>query len=118
MKVLTIAEKIVFDHSDNYGLCLRIRHSEDPNDVFGFTYLSDTELDIPSGLYRHFKGGKYKTVGVTFRKKTSEMLIVYEQLYDSETYPKGTLWARPINDFFGKKEIDGKEVPRFEYIGE
>lgn len=74
--------------------------------------------DLPSGKYRHFKGGDYLFVGVSHYRMTGEYLVVYKPLYNSRDYPGGTLWCRPLGDFLGKKKVGNVEVPRFEYIKE
>lgn len=67
------------------------------------------------GLYRHYKGQHYLVTGVCKHSETLEDLVVYETLYDNEL---SKLWVRPIGMFLEKVEVDGKKVPRFEYIGD
>ena len=74
--------------------------------------------EIRLGKYRHFKGNEYEVIGVARHSETLEKLVIYKSLYESERYPKGTLWARPLSLFLSKKRIDDKEVPRFEYLGD
>lgn len=108
------------------------------------------------GIYRHFKGKKYRVIGVGKLGKSigtdgllgvgrysegdnSEVYIygrgnsfvlegnipkdlegvIYEQLYDSDCgdFKKGALWIRPLEMFLQAVPADGREVPRFEYIG-
>lgn len=75
--------------------------------------MNETMQKIELGIYEHFKGGKYKVLGVAKHSETLEDLVVYEALYDN---PRSTLWVRPYNDFIGDKEIDGKKVKRFKFI--
>lgn len=65
------------------------------------------------GIYKHYKGGLYKLIGVATHSETLEKLAVYEHL-DEKT--KGELWVRPLEMFTAQIEIDGKVMPRFEYI--
>ena len=107
----------------NYDHIGEVVHTENLKDVFDVVQsLSVEEENIPEGLkeglWKHFKPGKtYEVIGIAYREKTGEALVIYKSLYDSEKYPKGTLWGRPIDDFLGTKEVNSVEVPRFEYIG-
>lgn len=106
------------------GIGERVIHTEDLSDTFVvLKSLLDEEENIPEGLFegkwKHFKLGKtYEVIGVAYRKKTKEYLVIYKSLYDSEKYPKGTLWGRPTHEFLGTRKVGGVEVPRFEYIGD
>ena len=70
---------------------------------------------IRNGKYRHFKGGMYKVLGIVKNSETLEDLVLYETLYEN---PKSKLWVRPVNMFSEKVELNGKMVPRFEYLKE
>ena len=67
---------------------------------------------IKLGKYRHFKGNEYKVIGVAKHSETLEKLVLYQALYGSHD-----LWARPLNMFIEEVQINGKKVPRFEYVG-
>lgn len=68
------------------------------------------------GKYRHSKTGNfYRVIGVALHSETQEELVVYECLYDN---PKSKLWVRPKSMFLEEVEIDGKMVPRFEFVEE
>ena len=43
--------------------------------------------------------------------------VIYEQHYDSDLFKKGSSWVRPLEMFLETVKVDGKEVPRFTYIG-
>ena len=68
---------------------------------------------IQLGNYRHYKGKDYKVIGVAKHSETSEKLVVYQKLYDNYS-----MWVRPYSMFTENIELNGKTVPRFEYIGE
>ena len=69
---------------------------------------------IKSGqIWQHFKGGKYQIIAVAKHSETLEDLVIYEALYDNVT---SKCWARPLADFLGTKNIEGKEVQRFKII--
>lgn len=70
------------------------------------------------GIYKHFKGGKYKVLGVAIHTETEEPLVIYQALYKSENFEEGALWARPVSMFMGTKNINGEDIQRFEYLGE
>lgn len=63
--------------------------------------------------YRHFRGKKYRVLGVAKHTETEEELVVYQALGgERET------WARPKKMFLEKVSRDGKTFYRFEYSGE
>lgn len=64
------------------------------------------------GKYRHYKGKEYEVVGIAKHSETLEELVVYRALYGNHD-----LWVRTLEMFTGEVEIDGKKVPRFEYVG-
>jgi len=72
-------------------------------------------MEIRQGIYRHYKGNKYRVLGVALQSETLEKLVIYEALYENKL---GKLWARPIQMFEETIEINGKKIPRFEYLGE
>jgi hypothetical protein len=70
---------------------------------------------IVPGIYKHFKGERYKVFGVVTHSETGELLVVYQkQLHlvgdESKT------WARPLEMFEGKVTVGDKDVLRFEFI--
>lgn len=66
------------------------------------------------GKYRHYKGNDYEVIGVGKLEATLEYVVIYKPLYPSDW----NLWVRPLNVFTENVEVDGKTLPRFEYIGE
>lgn len=75
------------------------------------------EEKIKLGKYEHYKGKPYEVVGVARHSETREELVVYKALYDSKEFGKNSLWVRPKKMFFENVTIDGKEIPRFKYLG-
>jgi len=67
------------------------------------------------GLYRHYKGKLYKVHQIVRHSESLEELVVYETLYES---PLGKWWVRPLPLFTGSVTVDGKTVPRFEFVSE
>ena len=64
------------------------------------------------GFYRHYKGKEYRVIGCAKHSENLEEYIVYQALYG-----ECNLWVRPKDMFFENLIKDGKEFPRFEYIG-
>jgi hypothetical protein len=64
--------------------------------------------EVPTGHYRHFRGGEYDVLGEARHSETDEHLIVYQARYGARE-----LWARPKAMFTEMVEHGGKQVPRF-----
>ncbi len=71
--------------------------------------------DIKPGIYRHYKGRKYKVHFVSKHSETLEEFVVYQTLYNN---PESKFWVRPIELFIDKVEWEGKTVKHFEFISE
>lgn len=70
------------------------------------------EFSVKPGRYRHYKGQQYIVLGVARHSETEEELVVYRQDYGSHG-----LWVRPKSMFLESVEVQGQQVPRFEYVG-
>ena len=70
---------------------------------------------VKEGRYKHYKGREYQVIGTAKHSETLEEFVVYEALYDN---PESKLWVRPKEMFEEEVEVDGKKIPRFEYLGE
>ncbi len=68
---------------------------------------------MQTGIYQHFKGMKYKVLGLVKHSETLEDLVLYEALYDNKL---GKLWVRPKDMFFEEVEVEGRKVPRFTFL--
>ena len=71
-------------------------------------------MELKLGLYEHFKGKRYRVVGIARHSETEEDYVIYEPQYESVS----KLWIRPVSMFLETVERDGKVMPRFKYIGE
>ena len=69
--------------------------------------------EIKLGKYRHFKGQLYKVLGFARHTETLEHMVLYQSLDDKNA----RTWVRPLKMFMEEVEVDGKKIPRFEYIG-
>lgn len=65
------------------------------------------------GKYRHFKGKEYLVLYVAKHSETLEDMVVYQALYGDRK-----VWVRPLDMFLGKKEVNGKEIYRFQEIND
>lgn len=68
---------------------------------------------IKSGVYAHYKGGKYEVIDLVKHSETEEMLVLYRPLYGD----KG-LWVRPLDMFQETVEVDGEKRLRFSFVEE
>jgi len=69
---------------------------------------------LKAGLWKHYKGNIYELLFVAQHTELEdEQLVIYRSAKD-----KGQYWARPYKMWLETVEIDGKEVRRFEYIGD
>ena len=75
------------------------------------------EEKIKLGKYKHYKDKLYEVIGVARHSETREELVVYKALYDTEEFGKNSLWVRPKKMFFENVKVNGKEIPRFKFLG-
>ena len=73
-------------------------------------------VDLPLGIYKHFKGGLVKVLYVATHSETLEQFVVYEALYECRTNGKGLIWVRPLTMFTEDVVVDEQAVPRFTYV--
>ena len=73
--------------------------------------------EVKLGIYEHFKGKRYEVVGTAHHSETLEEMVVYRALYESKEFGKNALWVRPLTMFCETVTREGKEFPRFRYIG-
>jgi hypothetical protein len=67
---------------------------------------------IALGLYRHYKGKHYSVLGFARHSETNEQMVLYVPLYG-----EGGYWVRPLAMFTEHVIYEGKEVPRFAFLG-
>lgn len=60
------------------------------------------------GIYRHFKGKKYKVIAIGYDSEVEDRkLVIYEALYDDHK-----VWVRPFDMFIS--EVDHDKYPDVE----
>jgi hypothetical protein len=60
------------------------------------------------GVYRHYKGQRYRVLGTARHSETMEELVVYQALYGEQG-----LWVRPATMFCETVELEGEPIARF-----
>ena len=65
---------------------------------------------VIGGIYRHYKGPRYRVIGMVRHSETLEDMVHYECLYDN---PNGQFWVRPKTMFQETLMVDGEPVMRF-----
>ncbi|KRE98598.1 hypothetical protein ASG87_14485 [Frateuria sp. Soil773] len=65
-------------------------------------------MSTATGIYRHYKGQRYRVLGTARHSETMEELVVYRALYG-----EGGLWVRPAAMFAETVELEGEPIPRF-----
>lgn len=68
---------------------------------------------IKPGRYRHYKGKDYIVFGTATHSETEEVMVVYRTDYGDQS-----CWVRPLKMFTETVEVQGKVVPRFEFVSE
>lgn len=70
-----------------------------------------------AGKYQHYKGNFYEVIGIARHSETLEELVVYRALYESKEFGRNAIWVRPKKMFLETVVFNGKEVPRFRFVG-
>jgi|TARA_R110002049_G_scaffold549_1_gene3174 hypothetical protein len=68
---------------------------------------------IEPGLYQHYKGPEYQVYAIVRHSETEEELVLYKALYGDYG-----LWVRPLSMFTEAVIVDGKSLPRFQFVRE
>ncbi len=72
------------------------------------------------GMYKHYKGHIYNVLYIGKHTETLEDMVIYQAINAENACEKSsvdTIWVRPLSMFSEILRIDGKPVPRFQYIG-
>ena len=68
---------------------------------------------VPTGRYRHYKGGLYEVIATARHSETLEPMTVYRALYGEQG-----LWVRPAAMFAEDITLEGVRQPRFARISD
>lgn len=60
-------------------------------------------------IYEHYKGNRYKILGIARHSETLEELVVYQAL-------DGDVWVRPLAMFLENVILYGQSQPRFKKV--
>ena len=72
---------------------------------------------IPIGaIFQHYKGKKYRVLMVGRHTEDLQPHVIYQGLYDCESFGKYPIWIRPLEMFLETVEMEGKKIPRFTLI--
>jgi hypothetical protein len=71
---------------------------------------------IELGVYEHYKGKRYKVLGVGRHTESDEYYVVYAPLYEHKGQPE--IWVRPYAMFIEEIDVNGTKTPRFTKISE
>jgi|TARA_R100001440_G_scaffold32991_1_gene51800 hypothetical protein len=69
-------------------------------------------MTIKPGIYEHYKGGRYRVIDIARHSETEEWLVLYQPLYGEQK-----LWVRPFDMFVETVNVNGTQVPRFQFVG-
>lgn len=69
--------------------------------------------DVTPGVYRHYKGNRYRVLSLAHHSETLEELVIYEAI-DTDT----GVWARPLSMWSETVIVNGVTMRRFERVDE
>ena len=64
------------------------------------------------GRYKHYKGFEYEALFLAKDSETLEEMVIYRALYGEKNF-----WVRSLKVFQELVTIEGKEKPRFLFLG-
>ena len=70
-------------------------------------------MELKKGIYRHFKGNRYRLLYVARHSETLEPMVVYQALYGEHG-----IWVRPAAMWTEQVNRDDYSVPRFSLVEE
>ena len=76
------------------------------------------------GLYRHYKNKDhiYRVLSIALEVESQQKMVVYQTEYDipklADAYGMRPVFVRTYDIFNSHVDIEGKKIPRFEYIGD
>lgn len=76
--------------------------------VYPVLCLESMRIRIPRGIYRHYKGNRYRVEGLALHSETLEPMVIYRALYGT-----GETWVRPASMWNEWVNVQGKMTQRF-----
>ena len=70
-------------------------------------------MELKKGIYRHFKGNRYRLLYVATHSETMEPMVVYQALYGEQG-----IWVRPASMWTEQVERADYSGPRFSLVEE
>ena len=71
----------------------------------------EKEINIPCGIYRHYKGKTYEVIGMAKHSETLDDLVVYRALYGDMK-----MWVRPVSMWNEVVDTPNGKVKRFQLL--
>ena len=97
---------------------IREKHAAKPKYGFQEKEIMDTN-ELPSGVYKHYKGGFYQLLGLGQHTETGELLVVYVALSSPIIpLPGPRIRCRPLSMWFDFVGEPKQQRRRFEYVGQ
>lgn len=82
--------------------------------AYPYLLLESMRIRIPQGIYRHYKGNRYRVTGLALHSETLEPMVVYRALYGPRE-----MWTRPASMWNEDVTLpDGRTVKRFAWDGD
>ncbi|HIG93849.1 MAG: hypothetical protein QT02_C0004G0037 [archaeon GW2011_AR9] len=72
--------------------------------------------NLKFGKYQHYKGDIVQVMGIALHSETLEEFVMYKHI-SGKRKDEDHYWVRPKKMFMEDVVVDGKEVPRFTYVG-
>lgn len=77
-----------------------------------FLLMELNDMTIKPGIYEHYKGGRYRVIDTVRHSETEECMVLYKPLYGEQK-----LWVRPFDMFVETVNVNGTQIPRFQFVG-
>ena len=70
-------------------------------------------MELKKGIYRHFKGNRYRLLHIARHSETMEPMVVYQALYGEMG-----IWVRPARMWTEQVDREDYHGPRFVFVEE
>jgi hypothetical protein len=70
-------------------------------------------MRIKPGIYQHYKGNKYRVIGMARHSETLEDMVMYQGLYNSPEFGDNPVFVRPATTFLDDVATNNQTVKRF-----